>query len=392
MERILTVADPADRTAFAAVSANAFGFPRAEAAAWFEVAGHDNVRVFREGTRVVGGLVHVPMGQWFGGRSVPMAGVAGVAIAPEARGGGLATEMMRAYLREVRAKGFALSTLYPATVPLYRRAGYERAGVRMVTEVAPGALSVGRDRALAVVPTDRDDADVVRLHRAWADARDGTLDRGPYVWSRIFAPSKLEPVALKIVSAERAEGYVVMAPTRGAGTDTEIKVLDAVAITERAARQILSILGDHRSIATSVRWASGAPDLFTMLLPERRHAISVSDYWMTRILDVDAAIAARGFPRVLRASIALEIDDDLFEDNRGRRQIVVEGGRARIDRSTEAGAPRLTLGIRGLAALFTGYLPASTLKVAGLLDGDDDAIACAEEIFRARAPAMSDFF
>lgn len=39
-------------------------------------------------------LVRVPVGQRFGGRSVPMLGIAGVAVPPERRGGGLARRLM----------------------------------------------------------------------------------------------------------------------------------------------------------------------------------------------------------------------------------------------------------------------------------------------------------
>src|SRR5687767_15868830 len=70
-------------------------------------------------------------GHFFGGRSVPAVGIGGVATAAHARGKGLAETLVTETLRELRGAGFAISTLYPATVPLYRRCGYEYAGFRM---------------------------------------------------------------------------------------------------------------------------------------------------------------------------------------------------------------------------------------------------------------------
>ena len=95
---------------------------------WLEHSGMANLRGYRQGGRLVGGMILVPMGQWYGGRAVPMTGVAGVAVAPEARGSGVAQAMMASCVRELQQNGAPLSALYPATLSLYRGAGYEIAG------------------------------------------------------------------------------------------------------------------------------------------------------------------------------------------------------------------------------------------------------------------------
>ena len=65
-------------------------------------------------------MAHVyPFGQFFGGRSVRAGGVAGVAVAPEARGRGHAQRVMRASIADQRVRGEANSILDPATTSLY---------------------------------------------------------------------------------------------------------------------------------------------------------------------------------------------------------------------------------------------------------------------------------
>ena len=67
--------------------------------------------------------------QWWGGRRVPMAGVAGVVVAPEYRGRGVGSMLMRGVLqRGASSKGFPLTALYPATTVMYRHLGYEFGG------------------------------------------------------------------------------------------------------------------------------------------------------------------------------------------------------------------------------------------------------------------------
>ena len=108
--------------------------------------------------RLAGAAMFHDMRQWWCGRAVPMAGVAGVKVAPEDRGRGIARRLMAALLAEVAARGYPLSVLYPATVPLYRSLGWELAGTREVAVITrqdgwtgracnagPGAgLGVGR--------------------------------------------------------------------------------------------------------------------------------------------------------------------------------------------------------------------------------------------------------
>jgi predicted N-acetyltransferase YhbS len=72
-----------------------------------------------DGDRPVGAAMF-HMRQWWCGRAVPMAGVGGVTVAPEDRGRSVARRLMAALLDEVAARGYPLSALYPATMPLYR--------------------------------------------------------------------------------------------------------------------------------------------------------------------------------------------------------------------------------------------------------------------------------
>src|ERR1041384_5381049 len=102
--------------------------------------GLGNLRIMRHGGGGTAVLDMIPMGQFFGGRSVRMVGIAGVSSAPERRGRGAGVRLMREMLAELHAAGVPLSGLYPATQPIYRRAGYEWAGSRF--EIAAEAAKL----------------------------------------------------------------------------------------------------------------------------------------------------------------------------------------------------------------------------------------------------------
>jgi len=94
-----------------------------------------------DGDRLVGAALYHDMRQWWHGRPVRMAGVAGVKIAPEYRRQGAGRALMAALAELMAEHGYPLSVLYPATMPLYRSLGWEIAGHRHEAALSARALS-----------------------------------------------------------------------------------------------------------------------------------------------------------------------------------------------------------------------------------------------------------
>ncbi|AKU90963.1 GNAT family N-acetyltransferase [Vulgatibacter incomptus] len=384
------VPSPAEKDTLAGILALAFAFPVEDSRAWLDRVLIENVRVHREDERVAGGLIAYPLGQWFGGRSVPMAGIGGVGVEPAAQGKGVATRMMRTAMRELAAEGYALSCLYPATQPLYRRAGYERAGSNFEIRVPANLLALG-DRSLPLRPATPKDLEAIRaLHREHGRARPGSVDRSPQLWQRILDPWRTpKPTGFVVERDGAIDGYCFFARTHKPEGRQALKVNDMVAASPQAATRLLTFLGDHQSLVDDVSWSGGDADPLLALLREPRHSVEIRDVWMLRILNVAKALSARGYPRGFSASLDLEIFDEVIPTNRGRFVLDVAGGEARV---RSGGDGSLKMHVRGLAPLYTGYLPASNLALIGLLEGDEAAQELATALFAGPAPAMSDFF
>ncbi len=368
--------------------AHAFGFPPGDATVWFERAGAENIRVLKRGERVVGGLLEVPMGQFFGGKSVKTLGVAGVGIAPDERGGGLAAQMMVSMLREGRANGFPLSTLYPASITLYRRAGYERAGARMRISVDARMLHVPKVPGAKVQEVEGVPDELRALYTETATTQTGFLDRGPYVWTRVFAPRGLHTKTFTISFAGRLEGYAVISHKMG-DLDSRVNVTDLAAKSPRAMRAILRLLCEYRSLATSIHWAGGLDDPFISFLPERHHTIDLGDFFMLRIADPAAALAARGYPPI-DASVVLELRDETMRENSGRYELVVTKGVAAVEKTKKPAQVRLTE--HALAALYSGYLTPSVLERIGMIRASVAAKNALSALFAGPAPSLRDYF
>jgi len=353
----------------------------------FPLVGDRNLRVLRGARGVEAGLWVIPMGQFFGGRSLPMHGVAAVGVAPEARGAGAAARLMNRLMLDLNEQGIALSGLYPATQTLYRRSGYELAGSRFQIQLRLREMLLPRERGVTVRPLEDEDHDVVKeMYRTAAQGMDGHLDRGEYLWERVFR-SPEEPVhGFLAEEGDQPVGYITFSQTSTpAGYDLTVR--DLAATTPTGGRRLLSFLADHRSMAQRAT-LFGGPHLPILLpLGERAYDENLQSYWMTRIVDLKAAFEGRGFPPAARTQIAFELQDDVIPSNNGRFVLSVEDGMGNVE---PGGNGKLRLNIRSLAPLYTGFLTPRQLWAMGWLEGDAAEGERAAGVFSGSTPWMPD--
>lgn len=382
-------ADPDDLESLAPIVGWAFGGGAPRALDWLRGAGASHVRVASLGGKLCGGLLEIPMGQWFGGQSVPTLGLAGVAIAPEARGQKIGLALVRDTLRAARQQGVALSTLYPSTYGLYRKLGYEVAGTLCRFTLQLRQLQ-RRTRAAAVEPLGDEWLPAVETtYREAARHQSGYLDRGAYVWNRVRRPNQETARAFGVQGPGGLEGYVYVRLGSPARMPLELALSDFVARTPRAQAALLSFLVDHLTTAERASWTGGSADPRLFSLADRAMQVSVDDYWMLRLVDVRAALLARGYSE-LDVALELHVQDELLPENAGRYTFSLSGGQPSLDERGPAPVARLSVG--ALAALYSGFASPWQLTAAGLLSADDAACVALARTFAGPAPGLCDFF
>jgi predicted acetyltransferase len=407
----LTPATDSDIPALARLIHFAFASPVDGAAAWLRTSGVEHLRVVRAETRPdaapIATLMRIPMGQRYGGRSVPLMGIAGVAVAPEARGGGLALGMMRTAVREI-ADEMPLSALYASTQALYRQAGYEQAGHRVQTTLPLGAINV-RERSGTLVPlTEAHRPSVKACYDRYAAAFDGALDRGPYVWGRVEnwhgeayeGFGVLAPGADARDPGSPLDGYVYFVQRRKIGAAPagkhDIGVSDLAYTTPEAGRRLLGFLADFAMVADTAVFHGAPHHPLLALMPLQVHQSFTKEAWMLRICDFKRAVEARGYCRGVRATATIGVTDDVVERNTGVWELSVAGGSAaarRVDPDpSRAPTDAAHADIRGVVPMYTGLLSPAQARLAGLVRGSDAAMTVLGAVFPAGSPWTSDFF
>jgi predicted acetyltransferase len=402
-------AGEADREAVALLLEFAFNFRRNPAV----LPLIDRLCAF-DGERPVACARPITYDQWFGGKRVPCSGIAAVAVLPEYRGQGVASELLRALLREERAAGRAISALYPTAPALYRGVGYEFGGLRLQFR-APIADLPAADRSAGkrgnrgdVRQMEAADLDaVMNCFSRFASAHNGPVQSPDRDWWHdhvLAAKSDKElPRAVVVPDGEGVAGYAsyYLEPwgPGGLGQDSYKAVCNHLVFDDvRALRGLLGYFRGFENAAGDLAWY-GPPSTSPIGLAIGSNGFSVkSDLtrWMTRVLDVPLALRSRGYPPVSGEAV-MEIDDNLFPENAGPWLVQAEAGQVTVE-PVDAAAAALRRGatkplpIGLFSALFTGFASPADLVVVGALDENDERLQFLSALFAGPVPWMPDFF
>ena len=347
------------------VRSRSFGLLDASMRGWWDNVQHESINEHRaigifDGERLLAQGKVRSYQQFWGGRPMPMGGIAGVVVAPDARGRGVGSQLMLAIARRSLELGDLVSALYPATVPVYRALGWEIAGAQHRVSMSADALRTlgGKEVPLRVATGSDVEPFLKSLHDRYAAQR----ANGPKLPTPAEATEQLTDDGM--MSYVTDGGLVAYEWNKG---DLVVGYLSAD--TPEIARALWSVVGSGSSIAKKVVAYVGPHDPIHLLLPEEVFNETHVKRWMFRVMDAPKAVAARGFSPGVTASAALTIEDPLLPGNSGVWRLEVSGGRGKLTPAAPTNNS-LRLGPNGFAALYAGT-PVHTLRTAGLASGGD---------------------
>lgn len=298
--------------------------------------------------------------QWWHGEAMPMAGVGGVVVAPEHRGSGVGRRLMTAILGRAADHGYPLSALYPSTAPPYRAVGFELAGrqhfVMVPAEAVRTIAPASRVEVRRAGPHDVADvmATVARVH-----ARH--LDCGPIEWPSHDVAEWLGEDETFAYLAD--DGFVAY---RWDGSNA-LAVDVIVGDSENTVRALWALVGSGSSVVKTIRACVPPDDSLRLLTRDLTVTTDKDVWWLLRVVDAPAAVAARGFPHGVEVEVPVTVADPLVSGNTGAWLLQVKDGRGQLVPGDGGG---IELAANGFAALFAGTR-VSMLRQAGLATGGD---------------------
>lgn len=301
-------------------------------------------------------------GSWFGGATVPSAGIAGVAVRPEHRGSGLLAPLFAGLLADARARGEVVSGLYPTAPGIYRRLGYEIVGELADVElpVAPLTRIPAPPGVVVRRAVESDAAAHQAVYDRWAAAQNGPLTRRGPQW-RPF--DGRDTVTLALDAEGEPVGYAAWGRTDGYHSAT-LTVHELIALSGPAVAALWRMFGGFASIAGTVRLRTSGADPARLALPAAPWRPVRQWPYGLRLLDVAGAFRARGVAP-LDMTLPFRVTGDGLD---GTYRLTATGGALTCD---PAGGDGPVFTGRGLALAYAGAQSCANLRFAGLLGGPD---------------------
>ncbi len=333
-----------------------------------------------------------------GGGQVPTAGVMAVGVLPTHRRQGALTKLMQRQLADAHERGEPLASLYASEGAIYSRYGYGLASLAGFIDLPKehAHLLDGEPIGRARILEDEDEALEVLpgiYDRVQAETA-GMLARTRDWWKvRRFYRRPGQPggqqvrVAIELDGAPEAYAvYRLNFAAHNMVTETTLEVAEAIGTSPRALAAIWRYLLAIDWVARiEAPWLPLDHPLLLWLREPRRMNFSVVEAVWARLVDVGAALAARGLGG---GSLVLDVRDELCPWNQARWKLH-EGA---ADRTT-ADAD-LVLGVAELGSVYLGGFTFDQLRRASRVEElKPGGIERADELFRTpRQPWCPELF
>jgi GNAT superfamily N-acetyltransferase len=330
------------------------------------------------------------------GQVVPVAGLTFVGVHPDHRRRGLLTAMLRHHLEQTHREGVHLSVLHASEPGIYGRHGYGLASLELTIEAGRGTTFTAphlEDEAAAITTrlhTVDDEGMAERRRQVDLDAlatNVGTIVGSVDFYLDLSYVSEQErregepPRVMIAVRDGRDVGYTSFrrkhkwANGRPAA-EVEVRTLHGGPAARLALIRRLTDL-DLSGTVTINGIGAGDPVLSWVQGPRGLGDVKTFDSLWVRLVDLPAAIAARGYEA--DCDVVVEVNDEAAPWNAGRWRIHVEGGTASATRSDDAA--ELTLPVSALGAAYLGDGNLAEQQRAGLVD--EHRPGAARDLWRA---------
>lgn len=337
----------------------------------------------------------IPLRQWFGGGSVPMAGISLVAAVPERRGAGTASRVVRAMLQKGHDSGALISTLYPSRAAVYRRMGFEYSGLRTQYKVPLTVLPAGSGIEVEELSGVEAIGPLQECYREFAALHMGPVETRDHDWwtTRVLRAWADEPTRAIVVRGEKGvEGYAAFTlESLGDGWGYDISCTHLVALNQKAVFGLLDYFRRYRGLGQRLAWYGPPNEPIGLLMETGAETLAPARClrFMTRLLDVPGALEARGYPQV-EGTATISVEDEMFPQNRGPFRIVAQDRQVSVERTD--GPEKRPIPIGALSSLYTGFLSVTDLIRLGQFDSSDPDLPFLASLFESSPPWMFDMF
>ncbi len=293
-----------------------------------------------------------------GASTLRCGGVAGVAVAPDARRAGVGAAMMRWYVNHCRRTDVPLASLYGFRETWYRRYGYEVAGKRTRIVCPTHRLPELRDQ----LPVRRlgweDYPSLQHCYAAFAHARSGVnLREEAWQWKRVLAENK--PLTI-YAFGDPVEAYAAVSHSWTFWTEQHISEL--IWSTRRGYESAIAFFRQLGINKTSISWFEPSDSPYYAQYLDNAVEARIERPIMFRVNGVAAAL--RALRPTESGTFSMAVEDDTISENEGAWRVSFSPNGVDVAPTEEAD---FRLDVRQFAQAFLGEPSLTELLRHGLV-------------------------
>ena len=356
----------------------------------FPVLERADVIGFFDGDELVSQLAAYPLRMNIHGSVYDIGHVTSVTTYPEYSGHGLMKRLLHLSLERMRSDGRSIATLYPFSISLYRKFGWEIISNKISYKVKDSQIYPGRRKNKApgyVRRVEWDNEEFMNLHARFALRTHGCILRDRVAWEEYWRWDEEDTIVAVYHDLEDVpQGYMVYLIK-----DDVMHIIEMVYLTMEAQKGLWDYISAHYSMIDEVRGNSYRNELMAFILEDGNVTEAIRPYFMARIVDIPMFLEHyRTDDDEADICFSLTIEDDFLDWNNGTFCVLFHGGKAEVVTSMEPDF-ELSMSIGTLSTLLMGYMTATQLHRLERIDGSDEAIEALDEILIHEIPYISDY-
>ncbi|HJJ56030.1 MAG TPA: GNAT family N-acetyltransferase [Methanocorpusculum sp.] len=315
----------------------------------------------------------------------PIAFITSVSTYPEYSGIGLMSKLMIKSLTEMRESKQSLALLYPYSIPLYRKKGWEIVADKMSYNLKDTQLPKHTNTPGYVRRVPKENVEFMNLHTQFAMRTHGCLFRNNLAWDEYWRWDEEDTtVAIYYKQDDEPGGYMVYLIK-----DNILYVKEMIYLDFESKKGLWNFISAHESMINEVKGFNYFSEPIAFDLEDSAIKESIRPYIMGRIVDVEQFFEKYPFRPNLSESFTFNISDPILEWNNKSFTFEISHGKAKIINTPSK--HQLTLSIGTLTTMMIGYKRVSDLVELERIKTDPDTIQLLEQLIQYKKPYISDY-
>ncbi len=319
-----------------------------------------------------------------------MGGVTGVATYPEYTGKGLIHSLIKQVIIHMHEEGQSISFLYPYSIPLYRKHGWEIISDKITFTIKDSQLPKKRTVEGMMERVDLECEDLSNVHDYFSMQRHGAMIRDELAWDEYWRWDSDDIIAAIYYNKNHKPlGYLIYYIRNDI-----FYIKEMVHLNTEARHGIWNYISAHYSMVNEVKGYNYSGEPMAFLFEDSEIIETIEPYFMARIINVQEFILRYPFlDKSKNLKINFKINDPVASWNNAVFNIYWNDEETVCERNEDIHAVNLVeMDIQTLTTMLMGYKRPTFLYECGRIQTEYYMLKILEQLIPVEKPYFSDYF